>query len=342
MIVIGEADTIESEPQICCYGNHVGFESAAGGTTKPYRKCGWNGMFRGMLMREWEGDKDDPKTKQKIIHNINACPDDIDRDGKVIWMICHPGKPYRTFSESPATCRSALLCQKVSVKPLEIPKLDRNFCHVIGEADTIESEPQICCYGNHVGFESAAGGTTKPYRKCGWNGMFRGMLMREWEGDKDDPKTKQKIIHNINACPDDIDRDGKVIWMKFQKVARTPAKTGDEDEDYGQGDGVKFQTEWLPVEGTPREFFIHLRACIDRYFPHKYEVRLSERVDYNAQQAFMIDPVIREDCPEEYKDVVSEVCDFSTDIQGKRAKDTTCSFPEMHKLEIHHLTYNPH
>ena len=230
----------------------------------------------------------------------------------------------------------------MSVKPLEIPKLDRNFCHVIGEADTFESEPQICCYGNHVGFESAAGGTTKPYRKCGWNGMFRGMLMREWEGDKDDPKTKQKIIHNINACPDDIDRDGKVIWMKFQKVARTPAKTGDKDEDYGQGDGVKFQTEWLPVEGTPREFFIHLRACIDRYFPHKYEVRLSERVDYNAQQAFMIDPVIREDCPEEYKDVVSEVCDFSTDIQGKRAKDTTCSFPEMHKLEIHHLTYNPH
>ena len=91
------------------------------------------------------------------------------------------------------------------------------------------------------------------------------MPLREWEGDEDDPKTKQKIIHKINACPDDIDRDGKVIWMKFQKVARTPAKTVDEDEDYGQGDGIKFQTEWLPVEGTPRDFFVHLRACIDRY-----------------------------------------------------------------------------
>ena len=92
----------------------------------------------------------------------------------------------------------------------------------------------------------------------------------------------------------------------------------------------------------PRDFFINLCACIDKYFPHKYKVRLSERADYNAQRAFMIDPVTREDCPEEYKDVASKMCDFSTDIQGKRAKDTTCSFPEMHKMEVHHLTHDSH
>ena len=254
---------------------------------------------------------------------------------------CHPGKPYRTFSESPSTCRSALLCQKVSVRPLELPKLDMNFCQVIGETDTFEIEPRSCSYGNHVGFNSTAGGTTKRYQKCGWDGTFRDMPLREWEDEEEDPKTKETISNKINACPDDIDRVGKVIWMKFQKVARTSAKTTNADEDYGQGDGVNFQTEWLPVEGTPREFLIHLRACIDAYFPHKYEVKLSERVDYNAQRAFMIDPVTREDCPESYKDVVQEVCDFSTDIQGKRAHDATCSFPEMHKCEVHHLTFDP-
>ena len=42
------------------------------------------------------------------------------------------------------------------------------------------------------------------------------MPLREWEGNEEDQKTKQKFIHKINACPDDSDRDGKVMWMKFQ------------------------------------------------------------------------------------------------------------------------------
>ena len=254
---------------------------------------------------------------------------------------CHPGKPYRTFSESPSTCRSALLCKKVSVPPLELPKLDLNFCQVVGEKDAFEIEPQKCCYGNHVGFNATAGGTTTPYQKCGWDGTFCDMPLCQWSEEEEDPKTNEKVSHKINACPDDIEREGEVVWMKFQKVARTAAKKSDNDDDYGQGDGVKFQTEWLPVVGTPREFLLHLRASIDAYFPHKYEVKLSERVDYCAQRAFMIDPVTREDCPEQQKDVVQEVCDFSTDIQGKRAHDATCSFPEMHKCEVHHLTFDP-
>ena len=101
--------------------------------------------------------------------------------------------------------------------------------------------------------------------------------------------------------------------MKFRKVARTPTKTDEDDVDSGHGDGVKFQTEWLLVVGTPREFLIHLRECINSYFPHEYEVKLSQRVDYCAQRAFMIDPVTREDYPEQQKDVVQEEVDFSAD-----------------------------
>ena len=42
--------------------------------------------------------------------------------------------------------------------------------------------------------------------------------------------------------------------MDFIKVARSEEKGSEEDEDYGAGDGVKFQTEWLPVEGSVPEF----------------------------------------------------------------------------------------
>ena len=75
----------------------------------------------------------------------------------------------------------------------------------------------------------------------------------------------KKNSHKINVCPDDIDRNDKIVWMKFQNVARTPTETSNEDEDYDQGDGVKFQTEWLPAEGPPNDFLIHIRACIDRH-----------------------------------------------------------------------------
>ena len=34
------------------------------------------------------------------------------------------------------------------------------------------------------------------------------------------------------------------------KVARTAEKKTDDDGDYNADDAVKFQTEWLPVEGT--------------------------------------------------------------------------------------------
>ena len=49
----------------------------------------------------------------------------------------------------------------------------------------------------------------------------------------------------------------------------------------------------------------------------------------------------RNDCPDEVKGVVCEVVDFSSDIQAKRAHDTTRSFPEVHKCEVHHLTFDP-
>ena len=49
----------------------------------------------------------------------------------------------------------------------------------------------------------------------------------------------------------------------------------------------------------------------------------------------------RNNCPDEVKGVVCEVVDFSSDIQAKRAHDTTHSFPEVHKYEVHHLTFDP-
>ena len=104
---------------------------------------------------------------------------------------------------------------------------------------------------------------------------------------------------------------------------------------------MKFQTEWLPVEGTVPEFFTHLIRAIEAYAPHQYEIKLLNQVDRCAERAFLVEPVINPDCPEEFKRVVSEVVDFSSDINAKRQHDLTCTFPETHKCEIHHLTFDP-
>ena len=124
-------------------------------------------------------------------------------------------------------------------------------------------------------------------------------------------------------------------------MARTAEKSGDDDEDYAGDTGVKFQTEWLPVEGTVPEFVAHFIRSMEAYFPHTYELKLSNRVDKCAERAFIIDPATKDDCPDEFKGVVLEVVDFASDIHAKRHHDLTCSFPETHKCEVHHVTFGP-
>ena len=72
-------------------------------------------------------------------------------------------------------------------------------------------------------------------------------------------------VHCIRACPDEYCHDGKMIWMDFIKVARSVETSSDDDKDYGCNDGVKFQTEWLPVNGTVPEFFDHLTRLVQEY-----------------------------------------------------------------------------
>ena len=130
-----------------------------------------------------------------------------------------------------------------------------------------------------------------------------------------------------------------------KQVARSEAQkqptTGDRDEDCGDDIGVKFQTEWLPVEDSVPEFFAHLVGALEAYMPHAYEIKLSDRVDKCAERAFLIDPAANPACPDEFKGVVMEVVDFSSDIHAKREHDVTCTFPESHKCEVHHLTFAP-
>ena len=64
-------------------------------------------------------------------------------------------------------------------------------------------------------------------------------------------------------------------------------------------------------------------------------------MDKCVERAFIIDPAAREDCPEEFKGVVSEVVDFVSDIHAKQSHELTCSFPKTHKCEVHHLTCAP-
>jgi len=161
--------------------------------------------------------------------------------------------------------------------------------------------------------------STTPCQKCGWNATFDQMQMQERNDDD--------VQHKTRACHDEYMRDGKVTWMNFVKVARTEETTTLDDEDYGGTTGVKFQTEWLLVEGTAKQFFDHLHRPIEEYIPHVYEIKLLNRVDRCVERAFVVDPAIKLDCPEDFKGVVSEVVDFATDIHAKQEKDLTCSFP---------------
>ena len=251
---------------------------------------------------------------------------------------CHSGSKYHTFSLSTSSCASALLCDKVHVPQLDFPKLDINFREMADETDEFHIHPESCSYGCHVGFRAGLG-STETYQKCGWDATFKSMPMHE--RIVTDPTTGEVIKHCIRACPDEYKRGGKVVWMDFQKVARSESKSDDEDGDYNGDDGVKFQIEWLPVEGTVPEFFEHLLTSMEAYLPHAHEIKLSNRVDKCAERAFIIDPIADEDCPQEFKGVVMEVVDFASDIHAKRDHDTTCSFPETHKCEVHHLTFAP-
>jgi len=209
---------------------------------------------------------------------------------------------------------------------------------VPGETDEFHIHPEACCYGTHVGFNPSVG-TTDHYQKCGWDASFKSMPMRERIVTEEN--TGEEVKHCIRACPDEYKREGKVIWMDFLKVAwgAENKTSNDEDQDWNSDVGVKFQTEWLPVEGSVPELFEHLLRSLEAYLPHAYEIKLSNRTDKLCERAFIIDPIVREYCPEEFKHVVSEVVDFASDINAERAHDTTCSFPETRTCEVHHLTY---
>ena len=155
--------------------------------------------------------------------------------------------------------------------------------------------------------------------------------------------TGEVITHCVRACPAEYNRNGKVTWMDFLKVARTEEKSSEDDGDFGGSDGAKFQTEWLPVEGSLPQFFEHLIRSLEAYLPHSYETKLSNWVDKCAERAFLVlvDLVIQQNCPGELKGVVFEVNDFASDIHTTRHHDLTCSFLESHKCEVHHLSFAP-
>ena len=128
---------------------------------------------------------------------------------------------------------------------LDLLVFDINFCQVPGETDYFKIKPDQCCYRNHVGFNTTDDGMTEQYQKCGWNDKFWEIPLHEWS--EVDPKTSETVHHQTNACSAKINREALVTWMKFEKVAQTKDNTSDEDGDYGGDNGVKFQTEWLPV-----------------------------------------------------------------------------------------------
>ncbi len=68
---------------------------------------------------------------------------------------CLEDSVYREFSKDPSTCLDALLCGKVHVPPLDLPKLDDNFLPAVDaegicETDRFRCYREECSYGTHV------------------------------------------------------------------------------------------------------------------------------------------------------------------------------------------------
>ena len=65
----------------------------------------------------------------------------------------------------------------------------------------------------------------------------------------------------------------------------------------------------------------------------------SNRVQRCKERTFIIDPVTREDYPEQFKNTVSEVVDFASAIFSKTKHNLTCSFLESHNCVVHHIKH---
>ena len=165
---------------------------------------------------------------------------------------CHPGSKYQIFIVSLSTCTNALLCDKIHIPNLDIPKLDINFTAIPGKTDELRIHPKECCYGAHCGFETSADPIER-YQKCGWDVTFKSMPRHERIDTN--TTTGEKVKNCIHACPEEYKQEGKVTWMDFQKVAWSEEKASGDGDDYDDDDGVKFQVEWLPLEGSESEFF---------------------------------------------------------------------------------------
>ena len=121
------------------------------------------------------------------------------------------------FSTSSRHCCTALLYNGEHVFPLDLPKLDLNFCSVPGPANEFFIHQERCCYVNHHRFETAAGETTELHNICGRDDNLYSMLKHKQR--EVDLVIGKETVDYINACPDEYHRPGCVTRMGFQKVA---------------------------------------------------------------------------------------------------------------------------
>ena len=135
---------------------------------------------------------------------------------------CLDGSVYRGFSKDPSTCLEALLCDKVHVPPLDLPKLDNNFRpavdkHGVRETDEFFCYREECSLGEHVQLTVNADGSRTIQPICGWDAVFSDMPLHE--RTESNPSTSEETTHYVRACPDEYNYQGRVTWMDFIKVS---------------------------------------------------------------------------------------------------------------------------
>jgi len=88
-----------------------------------------------------------------------------------------------------------LLCNKVHIPQLDLPKLDINFRGISGKTDKFHIHPEECCYGSHCGFK-ASDVAMEGYQKCGRDATSKRMPMHE-RVDVNEQRRKKSSIASV-------------------------------------------------------------------------------------------------------------------------------------------------
>ena len=230
--------------------------------------------------------------------------------------LCHPGKPYRTFSRSPDEALATLLCDKVRRPYLEMDALNAGD---IPDATLPRKEFAHSPLRCHEGTCS----------DCG--------LLHKFEGINGGVITTVDGVQ-CRFCPIEY-CDSTLTWYQWSSI------------DCGISDAtgkVIKRVEFMPRVGTWKVFLRTLRSIFVDYCSHRLHMLTFNQSWRLMERELMHHPALRRagyhDRYPVHQKGVAAVCvsDFSTSLDHVRLMTATCQYPERTHLCVVVICHSPY